>query len=316
MIDDRLVAKIAELFYVQEISQYEIAKKFKFSTAKVCRLIREARYRDIIEFKIKKFDNRSLELEKELEKKYSIREVIIYSNSDSKDNNEDILFNKIGSIAAEYFRRIIEDDLNIALAWGKTLFYFVKNIKIEKKNRVKVFSTLGGANLLTHEYQNNYLVQLLSEKVGGSAYLIYLPLIFDSPVEQFIKKENNIEEFLGSTDKIDYYFHGIGTVSDKARLYPHHGFNQKFLRSLWDKGIVGEVGFNFFNIEGNFIKTEIDNRIVKLDNEQLRKIKNKVAIVCGIEKIVPLKGYLRTGLCDVLITDSETAFSVLEKNNH
>ena len=313
MIDDGLVAKIAELFYVQGVSQYEISKKFNFSTAKVCRLIKEARNRNIIEFKIKKIDNRSLELETELEKKYSIKEVIIYSNYDLRGQNEETLFDKIGYLSAEYLRRIIKDDLNIALAWGKTLFYFIKNTKVEKKSRIKVFSTLGGANLITHEYQNNYLVQLLSEKVGGSAYLIYLPLIFDSPIEEFIKKESNIEEFLGSASKIDYYFHGIGTVSEKARLYPHHGFNQKFLKNLWDKGIVGEVGFNFFDIEGNFIKTEIDNRSVKLDADQIKKIKTKVAIVCGQEKVIPLKGFLKTGLCDVLVTDSETAFSLIDK---
>jgi len=313
MIDERLVARIAELFYVQEMSQYEIAEKFNFSTAKICRLIKEARKRDLIEFKIKKFDRHFLEIENELEKKYGIREVIIYHNPDSWDYGEDMLFQKVGALAADYFKRIIKDDLNIALAWGKTLYCFIKNIKHEKKNRVKVFSTLGGANLITPEYQNNYLVQLLSEKVEGSAYLIYLPITFDNPREALLKKESNIEEFLGSTSKIDYYFHGIGSVSDKARLYPHHGWNQGFLKKLWDKNVVGEIGFNFFDINGKFIKTEMDNRSVRIHYKDIKKIKNKVAIVSGKEKIIPLKSYLKTGFCDVLITDSETASAVLDK---
>ena len=313
MIDDRLVAKIAELFYIQGINQYEIAKKFNFSTAKVCRIIKEAKKRDIIEFKIKKFDRRLLELENEVEKKYGIREVILYYNSDSRDYSEDILFDKVGLIAADYFKRIVEDDLNIALAWGKTLYNFVKNIRLDKKYKVKIFSTLGGTNLLTPEYQNNYLVQMLSERLGGSAYLIYLPLIFDNPIEELLQKDNIIEQFLGSTSKVDYYFHGVGTVSEKARLYPHHGFNHEFLKRLWDKKIVGEIGFNFFDITGNFIKTEIDGRSIKLDSSELKKIKNKVAIACGKEKVIPLKGYLNTGLCDVLITDSETAFDLIDK---
>jgi|GEM_PF-3428687 len=312
MIDDRLVARIAELFYIQEVSQYEIARRFDFSTAKVCRLIKEAKKREIIEFKIKKFDKRFIELESEVEKKYGIKEVIIYYNSDTKDYDEDILFQKVGSLAAEYFRRIIKDDLNIALVWGKTLYHFVNNIKSEKKHNVKVFSTLGGANLIPPEYQNNNMVQMLSERVGGSAYLIYLPLVFENPIEELLKKESNIEEFLGSTSKIDYYFHGVGTVSEKARLYPHHGFDQGFLKSLWDKKIVGEVGFNFFDINGNFIKTELDDRSIKLNSDQIKKIKTKVAIVCGKDKINPLIGYLNTGFCDVLITDSETAFSVID----
>jgi DNA-binding transcriptional regulator LsrR (DeoR family) len=313
MIEDRIVAKIAELFYVQDMNQYEIARKFNFSTAKLSRIIKDAKKRGIIEFKIKKFDNRILELEAELEKAYGLKEVIIYHNPNVEDYDEDFLFHEVGMLAAGYLKRVIEDDLNIALAWGKTLHYFVKNVRVDKKCKVNIFSTLGGSNLLTHEYQNNYLVQNLSEKIGGSAYLIYLPLVIENSLEELMKMNNNVEQYIGSTSNIDYYFHGIGVISERARLYPHHGWNKNFIQRLKNKNIVGEIGFNFFDLEGNFIASELEERTIRLNSEQIKKIKNKIAIVSGKEKVLPLKGYLHTGLCDVLITDSKTAVSVLEE---
>jgi deoxyribonucleoside regulator len=313
MIEDRTVAKIAELFYMQGVSQNEIARIFNFSTAKVCRLIKEAKARGIIEFRIKKFDKRILELEREMQKAYMLKEVFVYYNSDIEYREEDLLFQEVGALAAGYLEKILEDGLNIALAWGKTLYSFINNVNVDKKFKVNIFSTLGGANLLPPEYQNNSLVQVLSEKVGGTAYPVYLPLILDSPVKELLKNEDSIEKFLGSADKIDYYFHGIGTVSENARLYPHHGFNDNFIKSLKEKGIVGEVGFNFFNINGNFVESGIENRSIRLNNEKIKKIKNKVTIACGKEKAEPLTGFLRTGLCDVLVTDSRTAALLLKK---
>ncbi len=313
MIEDRTVAKIAELFYHQGLNQYDIAKKFGFSTAKICRLLKEAKNRDIIEFRIKKFDNRILELEGEIEKAYNLKEAMIYYNSDFEDYEEDYLFQEVGSLAAKYLGRVIEDGLNLALSWGKTLYSFVKNAKVDRKCKVKIFATLGGANLITPEYQNNSLVQMLCERTDGTAYPIYLPLVFETLTVELLKMKSNIEQFLGSTSKIDYFFHSLGVVSEKAKLYPHHGFDQAFLQSLRDKKVVGEVGFNFFDINGNFIDSGIEDRSIKLSIDSLKRIRTKVAIVCGKEKVIPLKGYLNTGLCDVLITDSKTAFSVLNK---
>lgn len=313
MIEDRVVAKIAELFYSQGINQYDIARKFNFSTAKVCRMIKEAKSRGIIEFSIKKFDNRILELEREVEKAFNIKEVIIYYNSDFEDYDEDFLFQEVGTLAAGYLGRVIEDGLNLSLSWGKTLYNFVKNARVDRKYRVNIFATLGGANLITPEYQNNSLVQTLSERIGGTAYPIYLPLIFETPVEEILKMQSNIDQFLGSTSKIDYFFHGVGMASEQARLYPYHGFDKEFLQTLKDKEIVGEVGFNFFDINGRFIESGLEDRAIMLGIDKIEKIKNKVAIVCGKGKIGPLKGYLNTGLCDVLVTDSKTASSIINK---
>ncbi len=313
MIEERIIAKVAELFYIKGMRQYEIAKKFNFSAAKLSRIIRYARKSGIIEFRIKKFDNRIFELEGELEEKYGIQEVIAYYNSDMEDYDEDFLFQQVGILASGYLKRVLRDDINIALAWGKTLYNFVKNVKVEKKFKTKIFSTLGGANLITPEYQNNYLVHSLSERIGGSAYLMYLPIVATNPVDNLIEMNNNIQNFIGSTSKIDYYFHGIGVVSERAKLYPHHGFDQEFINKLKRKKIVGEIGFNFFDVDGNFIESGIEDRSIRLSASQIKKMKMKIAIACGKDKVIPLKGYLKTGLCDVLITDSKTVRSLLCK---
>lgn len=314
MTEDRIIAKIAELFYIYDINQYEIAKKFNFSKAKVCRLIKEAKNKNIIEFNIKKFDNRILAIERELEELYGINEVIIYYDSDLEQDDEGIIFNEVGALGAEYFERIIDDNLNIALTWGRTLYSFIEKIKIDRKYNLNIFSTLGGVNLITPEYQNNYLIQMLSGKIGGQAFPIYLPLILEkSAHKELLDKENNIIKVLGSYQKIDYYFTSVGTISEKSRLYTFHGFDLDFLKQLSKKGIVGEFGLHFFDINGNFIDSGIEKRVINLPVEEIRQMKTKVAIVFGKEKIEAIRGFLKTGICDVFITDSLTAEAIISR---
>ena len=79
MVDERLLSRIAELYYIDGISQNKIAEKFNFSKAKVCRLIKEAKKRKIINFSIRKFEEHSFDLEKQIEKLFGISEVIVYT---------------------------------------------------------------------------------------------------------------------------------------------------------------------------------------------------------------------------------------------
>jgi DNA-binding transcriptional regulator LsrR (DeoR family) len=312
MIDERIIARIAELYYLNDMDQYEIANRFNFSKAKVCRIIKEAKKNGIIQFTIKKFEKRQIELEKKLEEEFGLKEVIIYFNSEGKEYDENLIFQEVGILGANYFKRILKNNTNIALTWGKTLYYLIKNIHVERQFKLNIFSTLGGVSLTKAEYQNNNLIQMLCDKIGGICYPIYLPLVLEKKeYKEILTVDNNIKTVLGDASKIDYYFSGLGAISERSRMYTLGGFTKKFLKELIEKEVYGEIGLNFFDKNGKFVKTSIDGRTVHFAVDDLRKIKNKVVITFGESKVRPLLGFLKTGIADVLITDSVTAESML-----
>jgi len=312
MIDERIIARVAELFYVHDISQYDIAEKFNFSKAKVCRIIKEAKKRDIIEFSIKRVNKRSLELEQKVEKTYNLREVIIYYNSDLNNCEQEILFQEIGKLGVDYIKRIIEDNLNFALTWGKTLRYLIKNIRFEKKFNLNVFSTIGSVSLTDTENQAANITQMFCEKTGGKCYPVYLPLFVKTPeLKATLMQSNDISKIIGDSSNIDYYFTSLGAISKDSRMYTLGGFDLNFFNTLTEKKIIGEIGLNFYDINGNFINAGMEDRTIKLSVDEIRKSKNKVVIAFGQEKVDAIKGFLKTGIADVLITDSKTAESIL-----
>lgn len=76
-------------------------------------------------------------------------------------------------------------------------------------------------------------------------------------------------------------------------------------------GAVGDISARYFNIKGQHITGDIEDRIIGLSWDDLAKLDNVVAIACGTEKTEAIIGALRTGLVHVLITDDQTAKAVL-----
>jgi deoxyribonucleoside regulator len=315
MDKERLIRKVAELYYIHDISQRNISAKLGFSRVKINRLLKEAKRRKIIQFNIVSNvqEKRISELENLLETKYKLKEAIIYYDSDIKDPSDDVIFKEVGLAAADYIERILDGNLNIAVTWGKTLFHAIENIKIEKKYpNIKLFSTLGGVSLTRSEYQNNNLTNLLAGKLGCFSYPIYLPLISNEPLNKdIIEKEKSIYEILGSTSKIDYLLTGVGLMSPESKLFTYTRFESDFIKMIRNKEIIGEICWNFFNSDGAFVKTGMENYFVNIPVPELKKIKSKVAVAFGKEKIEVLKAFLTTNIADIFITDSITAESLV-----
>jgi DNA-binding transcriptional regulator LsrR (DeoR family) len=56
----------------------------------------------------------------------------------------------------------------------------------------------------------------------------------------------------------------------------------------------------------------LDDRTIGLNLDQIRKIKHKICIAIGWEKVAAILGALRGNLTNVLVTDENTAASLLK----
>jgi DNA-binding transcriptional regulator LsrR (DeoR family) len=106
-------------------------------------------------------------------------------------------------------------------------------------------------------------------------------------------------------------FFGIGPVH--GSIYETtESLTREQIRSLEAAGAVGDVVGHYVGLEGELIRSPIEDRIVTIPVSVLRKVPEKTAVAGGKEKKEALKGTLRSGLIDVLITDETTAKAILE----
>ena len=99
--DPRLMIKVCDLYYNQNASRQEIGQELGLSRPTIARLLDSAREQGLVRIEIPDLDTIAYwELEKKLEGKYGLRQVLVVDGGDDKDTLESAL----GSSAARYLQ--------------------------------------------------------------------------------------------------------------------------------------------------------------------------------------------------------------------
>ena len=116
--DPRLMIKVCDLYYNQNASRQEIGQELGLSRPTLARLLDSAREQGLVRIEIPDLDTIAYwELEKKLEERYGLRQVLVVDGSDDKDALESAL----GSSAARYLQYVIKDDSIVGVSMGSTL---------------------------------------------------------------------------------------------------------------------------------------------------------------------------------------------------
>src|SRR5690606_6511198 len=121
-----------------------------------------------------------------------------------------------------------------------------------------------------------------------------------------------IHAALEAARNADAYVLGIGSLSDDE-LYVSTGLVETAeLADLREAGAVGDMCGRFFDRDGNECESPYSERVVAIGLEDRRRAKTSIAMACGPQKVAAIGGALRGKLINRLVTDEETARSVLE----
>ena len=70
---------------------------------------------------------------------------------------------------------------------------------------------------------------------------------------------------------------------------------------------MGYICSNFFNADGEFYDWDVNERLIAITPEQLRKCPLVVAVAGGGSKFAAIQAALKGGTIDVFVTDYSTA---------
>ena len=117
--------------------------------------------------------------------------------------------------------------------------------------------------------------------------------------------------------KITLAIIGIGAMVP-SRMLARSGnvFSSRELVEIEKAGGIGDIGLRFFDANGGFVKTPLDDRVIGVTLEELAQIDRVVALAGGKSKTEAIRGALRTGVIDLLVTDKYTAKRLVKTENH
>jgi DNA-binding transcriptional regulator LsrR (DeoR family) len=307
-IDPHNLIKICYLYYSEGYTQQEISSVLGISRFKVSRLLKKARQDGLVTVQINGPDDNLVEKEIKLAQKFRIKLAVVVRPQKYNDKSRISL---IGEAGARYLSSIIDRCRVLGVAWGRSVSYVVQNVAPADAKDVTVVQMTGGMGAIEGT-DAIALTMALGQKLGAKAHVIQAPVIVgDRTIRDTLLREKQIHDAIALARKADAAIFGIGLPSEDGLLSRAGFLTQKSIKELEEIGAVGAICGRFFDLNGEKCINELDDQIIGLNLNELKKINHKVAIAFGLKKVNAICGALQGQLLDVLITDDKTANALL-----
>jgi DNA-binding transcriptional regulator LsrR (DeoR family) len=306
----RLMARIAWMYYISELTQKEIGQLLGISRVKVNRLLQQARDARIVEISVNTPPGIYVELEGKLRDCFGLRDAVVVTDAEPGE----ALYRALAGGVAAWLGSRLRDGLVIALSQGRTLSYIPRMFTCERQVSCTFAEAVGGIGNHSTKGKHYNIVSKMAEMVGGQASYIYAPTVVSSKsIRDVFMSEPSIEEAFNLARQADILINSVGTVGRNALTFIHHYLDEDGLAELQALGAVGDVYGQFFDRAGNFIPFELGERVIGLTLDDLRKAPCSVIVAGGPDKVEVIRAALRGGLMNVLITDYHTASVLLKE---
>lgn len=309
IIDRKTKIKIARYYYIENYTQTQIARKLSIPRQTINRVVQNLAKEGIIRFEIIGEKEYFTELESELEKKYGLKQVIIIDYDGSED-----MVNRLGEKGAQYLQNIIKSNMRLGLSWGKTLGALASRLPQKNLKEVLVVQLVGGSNNIDNLVKADEITRIVAEKLNGKSMLLYAPSHVNSKrTKEMLLEESNIKSVFNEMKQCDIAVIGIGHMRKDATLFKEKYLSEKEYYELIQANCVGDICSRYFNREGQIVSHRINERVLGIDINHLKRIPIVVGIAGGEYKCDAIEGALKGGFLNVLITTKNVAEKLVDE---
>jgi DNA-binding transcriptional regulator LsrR (DeoR family) len=299
--------RAAWLYYVEGMTQEQVARFMKISRAKVIRLLAGARDGGIVRIRIESRGSEQIALERRLIAKFGLAEVVVVPAP--ADDAE--VATVVGHAAGTYLSDQVRDGMSIGVGWGVTLHMSLKALGARPCERLSVVSLLGG---MTHSRAINpsAVARRIADAFGADCYQLTAPVVVaNESLRTALWSEPGLRELLERARRVDLAVVSVGDVSEAATLFRENLLPRSALASLKEAGAVGDVLCHFIDDEGKVVDHPVNRRVIAVDLEDLRRVPKIVVAAGGRRKVAAIRAALKATGAEVLITEEAAARGLL-----
>ena len=306
-----LINSILTWYYIDELTQAQIAKRLQLSPAKVNRLLQQARKQGLVEITIRTPFQHLFELESRLKAIFNLKDAIVIPSVPDGTTHAAL---DLGRAAASYLLEHLKDGDTIGIGSGMAVNAVIEALKPPHAFKVAVVPLLGAVQgVVTSNV--NYLAGRLAEVVGGKAYQLHAPAFVDTQTHRdALVSMGPVKEILDIARRANIALLGIGMLDKvESRFVQFTALSPEDMeRIIQVHGGVGDISAHVFDIAGNPVASEYSDRVIGLTLEELRRIPLTIGVAATAAKALPLYGALRGKYLHALITDAAAARGILD----
>lgn len=307
-----LIKLVARLYYVDDLSQAEIAKMVAVSQAKVCRLLRLAREQGIVQISVAdEYAAQDTELEATLCATLSLRHAVVVRNLPSVRGEG--LSKHVGYFGASALAKMIQPNQVVGLTGSRTLTELVRHLgSFCNPTGLRVVQLMGSIGANVNEHDAIELSRKLAGTFHSALYSLNSPIFVANPqvCRDFMEMEQ-MKTIWKLYREMDVALVGIGHLKSSV-LIDRGVLGVQDLARLLELGAIGETCGRFFDANGQECDSDYRDRVISIPLEKLRRVPLVVGATVGAERADAVVAAARSGLIKALIIDEDGARAALE----
>jgi len=300
-----LETRVAWLYFMEGLTQAEIAEKLGMTRLRVNRMLVEARASGLVNITLNSRFATCVELEQTLVREFGLKDAVIIPTP----GDLDLVPVLLGQVTGEYLSNLLEtgEVRGLGLGWGATLRETIRKMRAGRYPELCVNSMMGG---LTHGLELNTFetASSLANRLNAQCQYLAAPIYAGSPESRdIIMAQDVFREAFERISANDVAVLSIGDLSARSLLIRYGLPRDVVVDELVALGAVGDIMGQFYDASGRMIDHPLNLRAIALPLEHLPRIPTVILASGGKNKTAAIAGALKAGLASVIVCDEDTA---------
>lgn len=299
-LSEDTVATAAWLYYEANLTQQQIAQRFKVSRPTVVRMLQTARDLGLVEIRLTRAlpdaVATGLRLERELAETSVTR--VVVGDADGKQ--------AAAAAAGRYLGSNLSRDDILGVGWSTTLA-LIDNISAPKEVPLRVVQLVGSVGPASRA--DGYEIALrMARQWDIPASTIPAPVFAaDARTAQSLRADPVVAETMSWFESCTIALIGVGTVSPESTMVDTGYLAIDDLALVENGGGVADMLASYVDKEGSPVATPWTDRVMGASLDELCGMDNVVAVAAGPGKKQAVIGAIRSGVINTLVVDRALA---------
>ena len=301
--------RAAWLYYNQGLTQKDVAEKLGISRSTVIRMLDEAMKRSEVQIWINEGIDDCVELAVRLERAYGLDEALVVPAP--ADDSAEAIAKAVGLALGQFLTEAVPDNCTIGVGWGRTMTASLAGFRPPRRDNCKVVSLLGGI-VAVHVTNPIDYTWRLANQLGAECFMFLAPLLVDSvETKRALIEKCGLETIYRLAEDLDLAIVSCGDIGPHSTSLSEGFISPEELQELIEAGCVCDTMFNFLDAEGRSVPHPINERVMSVDLDTLKKARHIVLSSGGAHRAIAIRATIKRIGCHTLITDETAARELL-----
>ncbi|MBO0662919.1 sugar-binding transcriptional regulator [Jiella sp. MQZ9-1] len=304
---DDVVVWAAWLYYVDEMTQAEIAQHLGVSRASVANYLQDARRSGVVTIRVDGGTLEHVTLSRTLAERFGLASASVVPALPDAPVDD-----RLGAAAARVLTRSLVPGDIVGVAWGRTILAAARAAEPTSVADLTIVQ-VSGSSASSADFAPELCTTLLANQLGARCVNLHAPAVLSSrDLKERLLEEPSLKRQFGLIRSATKIAFGVGELGPESTFAKSEMIAAETLaearRDFDAKGVI--IG-RMIDHRGAPVASPIEDGIVGISLEDLRRVPYRLCAAGGVKKIEAIRAALAGGYATHFVTDSATAEALL-----